>query len=189
MSNTENQELVTEIINLPIAKKIIYVDGTINNELFQRIVDFVNEYSDNYLIEIWLNSLGGDCMSTEMIRDIIEECQIPLVGCYFLGSSAFNLFMTANTKKRLVSGTKAIFHKTSISDITIDENFKPMIDSEFKRFLGENYRSVLETVEKIKLTPKQKSKYNKNKDINFTYSELIDIIKSLNDENFIFDFQ
>ena len=147
MSNTENQELVTEIINLPIAKKIIYVDGTINNELFQRIVDFVNEYSDNYLIEIWLNSLGGDCMSTEMIRDIIEEYQIPLVGCYFLGSSAFNLFMTANTKKRLVSGTKAIFHKTSISDITIDENFKPMIDSEFKRFLGENYRSVLETVE------------------------------------------
>ena len=84
MSNTENQELVTEIINLPIAKKIIYVDGTINNELFQRIVDFVNEYSDNYLIEIWLNSLGGDCMSTEMIRDIIEEYQIPLVGCYFL---------------------------------------------------------------------------------------------------------
>src|SRR5690554_4355488 len=89
-----------------IPKKIFYIDSDLDIELFRRLVDFTNDYADTHLIEIWLSSPGGDCMVTEMIRDLIEEYQMPIVGCYLLGSSAFNLFITANVYKALVPGTK-----------------------------------------------------------------------------------
>ena len=128
-------------------------------------------------------------MVAEMIRDLIEEYQMPIVGCYLIGSAAFNIFMTANVYKRLVPGTKGIFHRSFYNNIRMDDSFKPMIDSEFKRFMGENYRTVDEAVAKIPLDAKQKRKFKRNEDINFTYEELINIIKSLNDENFILDNQ
>lgn len=188
---TSVEEVGTEIqeVFLPVSKKIFHIDTHINMELFSRLVEFVNEYSGQHLIEIWLSSPGGDCMVTEMIRDLIEEYQMPIVGCYLLGSSAFNLFLTADTYKRIVPGTKGIFHRTYFSDVRMDDTFKPMIDSEFKRFMGESYRSVEETVAKVELTPKQKRKFKKNEDINFTYAEMIVLLKSLNDENFILDNQ
>lgn len=190
-SETSVGEVGTEIqeVFLPVSKKIFHIDTHINMELFSRLVEFVNEYSGQHLIEIWLSSPGGDCMVTEMIRDLIEEYQMPIVGCYLLGSSAFNLFLTADTYKRIVPGTKGIFHRTYFSDVRMDDTFKPMIDSEFKRFMGESYRSVEETVAKVELTPKQKRKFKKNEDINFTYAEMIVLLKSLNDENFILDNQ
>lgn len=172
-------------ILIPVGKKIFYIESHINLELFARLVEFVNEFGDQNLIEIWLCSPGGDCMATEMIRDLIEEYQMPIVGCYLLGSSAFNLFLSANTYKRLVSGTKGIFHRTYFNDVRMDDTFKPMIDTEFKRFMGETYRTVEETVAKVPLTPSQKRKFKKNEDINFTYAEMIELIKSLNDEKFL----
>lgn len=178
-----------ETVLIPVGKKIFYIESHINLELFARLVEFVNEYGDQNIIEVWLCSPGGDCMATEMIRDIIEEYQMPIVGCYLLGSSAFNLFLTANTCKRLVSGTKGIFHRTYFNDVRMDDNFKPMIDTEFKRFMGETYRTVEETVAKVPLTPAQKRKFKKNEDINFTYAEMVTLIKSLDDEKFIFENQ
>ena len=181
-------EPVTEVY-LPISKKIFYIESNISLDLFARLVEFVNEYSDQHLIEIWLNSPGGDCMATEMIRDLIEEYQMPIVGCYLLGSSAFNLFITTNTYKRIIPGTKGIFHRTYFNDVKMDDTFKPMIDSEFKRFMGEGYRTVDETIDKVQLTTAQKRKFKRNEDINFTYAEMIEVIKSLNDENFILENQ
>lgn len=185
----ETPSVELEEIYMPVSKKIFHIDSNINMELFSNLVAFVNEYSGQSIMEIWLSSPGGDCMVTEMIRDLIEEYQMPIVGCYLLGSSAFNLFMTADTYKRLVPGTKGIFHRTYFSDVRMDDTFKPMIDSEFKRFMGESYRTVEETVDKIKLTPSQKRKFKKNEDINFTYAEMVEIIKSLDDERFIFENQ
>lgn len=170
---------------LPISKKIFYLDNTINMEMFTRLVEFINAHADQSIIEIWMSSPGGDCMVTEMIRDLIEEYQMPIVGCYYLGSSAFNLFMTANTIKRLVTGTKGIFHRSYHDSIPMDDTFKPMIDSEFRRFMGESYRSVEETIAKVPLTPTQKRKFKKGDDINFTYAEMITLIKSFEDENFV----
>lgn len=174
---------------LPISKKIFYIDSTINLDLFNRLVDFVNQYADNHLIEIWLNSQGGDCMATEMIRDLVEEYQMPIVGCYLLASSAFNLFITADTIKRIVPGTKGIFHRGYFESVRMDDAFKPLIDSEFKRVMGENYRCVEETVAKVPLTVKQKRIYKKGEDINFTYAEIVSMIKSFDDDNFITDSQ
>lgn len=184
-----SEEVSEEIQYVTAGKKIFYIDTQINMELFSRLVDFVNEYSGQYIMEIWLCSPGGDCMVTEMIRDLVEEYQMPIVGCYLLGSSAFNLFMSADTYKRIVPGTKGIFHRTYFSDVRMDDTFKPMIDTEFKRFMGESYRTVEETVKKIPLTPSQKRKFKKNEDINFTYAEMLELIKSFDDENFILDNQ
>lgn len=184
----EKMQEMQEVL-VPLPKKIFYVESHIDLELFEKLVQFVNEYGDSHIIEVWLNSPGGDCMAAEMIRDLIEEYQMPIVGCYLIGSAAFNIFMTANVYKRLVPGTKGIFHRSFYSNIRMDESFKPMIDSEFKRFMGENFRTVDEAVAKIPLDAKQKRKFKRNEDINFTYEELINIIKSLNDENFILDNQ
>lgn len=187
---TEEEPVVEiEEMFIPVSKKIFHIDTQITMELFSNLLAFVNEYSGQCVMEIWLSSPGGDCMVTEMIRDLIEEYQMPIVGCYLLGSSAFNLFMTADTYKRIVPGTKGIFHRTYFSDVRMDDTFKPMIDTEFKRFMGESYRTVEETIEKVKLTPAQKRKFKKNEDINFTYAEMVELIKSFEDENFIFDNQ
>ena len=196
MDNKEEIRVVTQEeldtmsqVLLPISKKIYHFDSEINLESFTKFVEFVNAHADQSIIELWLNSPGGDCMVAEMLRDLIEDYQIPVVACYVIASSAFNIFMTANTVKRIVPGTKAVYHRSFFPSIRLDDKFKPVIDSEFRRVMGESYRCVDETNEKVKLNVKQKRMYKKGEDINFTYAEIISIIKELDDENFIIDNQ
>lgn len=193
--NKENLEKETEVaevveqVYLPISKKIYHFDTDISLESFNKLVEFVNVYGDQSIIEIWLNSPGGDCMVAEMLRDLIEEYQMPIVACYVVASSAFNIFMTANTIKRIVPGTKAVYHRSFFHSMKLDDEFKPIIDSEFRRVFSESYRCIEETNDKINLNTKQKRIYKKGEDINFTYAELIDIIKGLDDENFVLENQ
>lgn len=115
---------------------ILHLRGAINEDMLSNFILDVKEVimSEKQVMQVMLNSEGGDVMVADALRSIIEDLQLPLVAYKQISSAAMYLFMTCNTERHIIKNTFGIYHKPSITatlndDKTIKKHLRSTLDS------------------------------------------------------------
>lgn len=102
---------------------IINIDGEINSELVDTIVDVYNKLEEEEKLTILLRSNGGENDATSAILHVIHEhaSATNIVGYGGLLSNGFRLFFEAKCSKQVLHDTHGMFHLTRNAGIIIYE--------------------------------------------------------------------
>jgi len=151
---------------------IFVLQEKIEPEVGQAFVEAVNKAEPTEVINIYLNSAGGNIFTMQMILSIINSDpheRFILIGLGDIQSAAFELFFRAKCTKSLLLGTVGMFHR-SYAGMDITSSGRP------KTADG---RSI---VEWLKITEGYDLDFMQNC-VNFTTEE---IEKYMNDEDVYF---
>lgn len=154
-----------------------YFNTEINEESFQDFINFQNSIDKDAKLEVWLDSCGGECMYSEMLKLIFEAYKsedFQLVGAGNLLSSALDLFVGTECVKYLVPGTIGMVH-------TITRNAPPDTKGKIKMKFSEEvcYNREYPLVESMNkkintyLSKEQKVRYDNNEDIWISYDDIL----------------
>lgn len=105
----QNKEEVTE--------RILFLNGTIAEESWfdddvtpHLFKDELNKGNGN--ITVWINSLGGDCVATAQIYNMLDYKSDVAVKIYGIAASAASLITMAGTKVLMSSVFMLMFHNS-----------------------------------------------------------------------------
>lgn len=150
--------------------KYFQLEGRIDETLVTKFMEFCNmNLSEECTIVI--NSGGGKSTLAKVILCIINENseKITLIsaGCY---SAAFYIFFFAKCKKKIVYGSLGMHHMEYLSDVCINEKGKPKYGEDICQI--ENLKSIRDNFLKNSMTKKEKSIYNNNDDVYFSFNRM-----------------
>lgn len=137
--------------------KRFYWNDDISEEMFDTFLEFQNEVPEGMKFEVWLDSPGGKCHVSEMLKLLFEsygEEEFQLVACGTICSAALDLFTVVKCNKYLVPGTIGMAHtisrkvfvdgkgniKKEFSEDKIISNQYPIVDTfetKFKEVMDE----------------------------------------------------
>lgn len=138
--------------------------------MLQELFDIQNQLTEEDKFEIWLDSEGGDCDVAEGLRLIFEsyeESKFQLVACGFLESSALNIFVSTNCRKKVVPGTIGLFHTISVTRSFNNKGKSRMEPSRERVYTDFYFPSVEEAEEELLkyLSEDDTERYNNNEDV------------------------
>lgn len=157
--------------------KYFQLEGTINEELLTKFMDFCN----NNLSEdctIVINSGGGKCNISTVILNIInahsDKITLVSAGVY---SAAFYIFYFAKCKRKIVYGSLGMHHKDYINDISINPSGTPKFKEDVCQV--ENIKSIGDRFTNKFLSKEEKEKYKKSEDVYFTFKRMTEIFPDI----------
>lgn len=127
--------------------KTINIDGEIEKEVFDKLVEFYNDLGDSYA-RIYLSSHGGATSTGEVIVDLVNENaeKTTLIGYDNLFSCGFSIFFMSKCNKYLLNDCVGMYHQ-SIVPIDMNEFWKPKAtDVAKKKYMTEFMRVSTEQV-------------------------------------------
>lgn len=157
---------------------ILNLNGYIDENTPNILIDFIVTYRGEQK-QIYFSSEGGWISESNVMLDVLNNCknEVELIGYNSLSSCAFELFFKAECKKRILYGTRGMLH---FAKATLDVNQKGHITDKYNLTnLKENTsKRNDELIKKLKLTPKEISKYNKGGDVEFTYNRMLELLNN-----------
>ncbi len=148
--------------------KYFVIDGTINADLKQRFVDFINQ-NEGCTIYISVNSMGGNHHDMlTMVSIINANHEKFIVKAIAVWSAAFELFRLVKCKKEMSSLVIGMYH-FSYDSMEVDIRGKVVYTSD--KFKVNEYKSVWLPMEKkcakSFMTKKEYKKLKKGRDVYF----------------------
>lgn len=149
-----------------------YLYGSVNRDMAKIVENIYNQGYDKYVFR--LTSSGGDVGSSDWILYIMNQHKdkTTLIADSFIYSCAFDLFFRFKGHKKLVKGTIGMIHKryikTYIDSDSILDRLEELRVKELKRL---NKKDV-KLFNKLKFNEKQLKKYNKGRDVSFSYKKM-----------------
>lgn len=158
---------------------IINLNGKIDNELFQILVDGINQSIEkNEQIVIYFCSEGGSLDYTEAILDLIEifADRILLIGYGFLYSSGFMIYHFSKCQKKLLNPTVGMIHLPYYSNILNIKGEQKDDSSKFDFECGKvMVEKFMKDLKNIGLTKQEIKKIEDGKDLYFSYKRMLEL--------------
>jgi len=157
--------------------KYFQLEGTINEELVTRFMDFCNNnLSDDCTIVI--NSGGGKSTLAKVVLDIInsnaDKITLISAGVY---SAALYIFFFAKCKKKIVYGSLGMHHKEYLKDMYITSDGKPKYYDDICQV--KNLKTLRDNFLFKFMSKKEKSIYAKSDDVYFTFKRMTEIFPNV----------
>lgn len=160
---------------------ILTISGEINNDSLERLVKSYNDLKDKEILEIYLNSEGGDPDFGVAMLDIINENpdRIHLVGYGKLFSAGFDLFLRARCTKDLLRGTLGMAHITSVemADLEINKQADTEQVKAYKGWMIKDKKEKLDIYERLGFSKKELASVKKGNDVYFHFERLLELLK------------
>lgn len=111
---------------------ILKLEGEINDDMLDKLIDAYNILPDGDNIDIYFSSMGGDERIMSVILHLINlNCDKTVLYAYdTIASSAFELFFMVNCKKQYIGGVIGMYHMASAS-LDYNENGQPKTKYDF----------------------------------------------------------
>lgn len=160
----------------------------VDEEMLNTIVNAYNTAKD--IITIYLMSDGGYICVMKAIVDLInsDPDAFELVGYDILYSAAFEIFVTAKCKKRLLPNTVGMYHQSS-RKLTINSAGKAQYkaDEIVKEKAAIFHKEELKFIKKCGFTNKETKQFKKDHDVYFHTERFNEIAKhySSNAQNWL----
>lgn len=152
-------------------------DKDFNADMFHDIITAFN--STEEVIEIYLYSGGGSTGIMSALLDLINinPNRFVLIGYCSLASAAFELFVRAGCRKRLLENTIGMYHQGSRS-IDINDYGKPKFHEDIAiKNQTEVFRKLtMSFIDKCGFTPTEKTKFKKDHDVYFSNERFVEIV-------------
>lgn len=160
--------------------KLIFHKESFDKDFLEKLAKAFNESKPDEVIDLYLNSNGGSASIKEAVTEIINTNseKFYLVGYDYLASSAFNFFIEAKCKKKLLPGTIGMYH-LAINNLDFNDRMKPVygIDEAcIKRIKEFDHPSNLEFMKACGFTAKETKKANKGDDVFLQYDRFLEIV-------------
>lgn len=149
-----------------------------DEEMLQSVISAVNTESAN--ITVYLSSPGGSQSVMEAMLDIVDnDARIEVVGYDSLQSSAFEFFVKAKCRKRLLPKTLGMIHQVCFT-VDLDERKKPYyeIDKAALDMLELQKKDSQEFLRLLGLTHREEVNYNLNKNVYFHYDRFLEVVEN-----------
>ena len=155
--------------------KYFYLNGSMKQELFDKFINFCNQYPDDKWGIVIDSGGGGEsfCHAMLHIIDDHKDCVLISMGCY---SSAFELFYLSKCEKLITTNSMGMFH-LGRDNYDIDLNGKPSWTADeaiVKRRKETSYPMALDFAKQF-MTTLEFSKFKQGKDIYFTFKRMQEI--------------
>lgn len=160
--------------------KLIFQKENFDKDFIEKLAKAINESNPEEVIEMYLHSNGGSTAIKEAVTDIINANpeKFTLVGYEYLASSAFNLFIKAKCRKKLLPGTIGMYHLAT-NTLDFNDRMKPVygIDEAcIKRIKEFDHPSNLEFMKACGFTAKETRQAIKGNDVFFQYERFLEIV-------------
>ena len=157
--------------------KYFQLEGTIDETLLTKFMDFCN----NNTSEEWtivINSGGGKSTLATMILSIInsnlDKITLISAGCY---SAAFYIFFFSKCKRKIIYGSLGMHHREYLKGMYINEKGNPKYQDDICQI--QNLKSVRDNFLSKLMTKKEKSIYNNDDDVYFTFKRMKELFPKL----------
>lgn len=148
--------------------------GEIDSKATKAFTKFINEYEIKDL-HIIIDSLGGDNSEIQNFIFLINslEDNVTLIASSMIGSAAFEIFVLAECKKRILPFTGAMYHGLK-SQIFFDHNGNPCDEHEKYKFeLLVSSKEITKNVcELSNMNDEEINLIMQGKDVYFTWDRL-----------------
>jgi ATP-dependent protease ClpP protease subunit len=158
-----------------------YIEGEINNETVQELMDVLNAVIlNNSFLKVYINSGGGAVDCEYILRDLLESYahKTEIIASGFIASAAFSLFfMTKKVKKKILPNTEGMVH-LAVRKVEIFETNR-LISPKHTKAANNVLRETRtnELLELVDLDKAQLTKFNNGEDIYFTFPDLVKILE------------
>jgi len=156
--------------------QFLNINGRIDNDVLNTLIELRNSLNSDDLIGIYLNSDGGSFEVMEaMIHHInLLKSRVEIFAYGRICSAAFELFYSVTCKRHLIGGVVGMYHQSS-SQVTINEQGKPEYYADIakinymKGYMKENTAAMCNS---IGMSSKDKAKILKGQEVYFDNKQL-----------------
>ena len=162
---------------------IFLITKSINDELLDEFIRFVNSLNETQSFDIYISCPGGKVASMEAILNIIDQnkYRVRLYAYGEIASSAFELFFKSSSEKHLLPGCIGMYHR-GYASINIDERGTPTYKSDESQlaFLKKYCNDTTEKlISEIGLNDKEIKSIRKGDDVWFQPDRMKEILKHI----------
>jgi len=162
---------------------ILSLQGEVNQEMFDKLVEFYNKNPDN--ATIYFTSHGGSTDIQECIIDLINKYSTitTLIGYKDLLSSGFDVFFSTKCKHELLPGTLGMYHLPILNNVSLCTNGKhdsPYNEAVFEKTKTYLKDQTLELCKRLKMTKKEKQIILDNEDAYFLPKRMEEFLQIIN---------
>lgn len=155
------------------------ISGMIGSESLEKLIKCYNELKEKEVLEIYLNSEGGDPNFAVAIIDIINENKdyIEIIAHGDMMSAAFDIFFRSECTRYILKGTIGMVHLSRIEGVEINGGSNVELSTN-KKWMTNDKKERLNIYESIGLTKTELAKIKKGSDVYLHYERLIELLQN-----------
>lgn len=153
--------------------KYFHLNGIIDEELFDKFIQFVNE-NENEEWTIVLNSGGGKSNLSQVILDVVNRKKHVTLVSTGIYSASFVIFYFAKCEKKMTVGSIGMIHLRS-NNIRMQSHGKPEYAEDICIMSNWKASSEIDSFVEEFMTKSELKEYRKGNDVYFNFKRMKEI--------------